>query len=195
MADEETPWGPRIYGLITVEYRRGTDDFHAYLTESDPRIGVVGRGVYEAVGDLVVHHPEHFAAQRPEQAGSSEVERLTAYLRHIQRTVGRTDMAGPSITNEIRRVLREALAQPARSEGDASALDPRAAELLRARSKYPGYNLHAYHGFKHGPQPGCNAGSSVMGLCGLPLDEHCQCGDGDHVEPLPPSDEQPSREA
>lgn len=53
----------RVYGPITVERRTGMGDYHAYLTASDPRIGTIGRNLYEAIGDLVAHHPERFALQ------------------------------------------------------------------------------------------------------------------------------------
>lgn len=52
----------QTYGPITVVLRVGTRDYYAYLTDSAPRIGVIGRSLYEAVGDLVTHHPEQFVA-------------------------------------------------------------------------------------------------------------------------------------
>jgi hypothetical protein len=59
---ERPRWEPRAYGPITVEYRPTNQDFRAHLT-GDRAIWAAGRSPYEAVGDLVVHHPERFAAQ------------------------------------------------------------------------------------------------------------------------------------
>jgi hypothetical protein len=43
-----------------------------------------------------------------------------------------------------------------------------------------GYNIHAYHGFKAGPLPGCNAMYGDI-QCGSSVDEHCHCGTGNHT--------------
>lgn len=59
----------QVYGPITVILRVATTDYYAYITESEPRIGVIGRSLYEAVGDLVVHHPEYFALSAPVAEG------------------------------------------------------------------------------------------------------------------------------
>lgn len=53
MSDEQWAYGP-----VTVTRRSG--DYHACLT-GHPEIWAAGRSVYEAVGDLVTHHPERFA--------------------------------------------------------------------------------------------------------------------------------------
>jgi hypothetical protein len=77
---QESPrWEPRTYGPITVEYRPTNDDFHAHLT-GDRTIWAAGRNPYEAVGDLVVHHPERFATQAAVAEQAAEVERLSAAL-------------------------------------------------------------------------------------------------------------------
>lgn len=74
---ERPHWEPRTYGPITVEYRPTNQDFRAHLT-GDRRIWAAGRNPYEAVGDLVVHHPERFATQAAVAEQSAEVERLRA---------------------------------------------------------------------------------------------------------------------
>lgn len=54
-------------------------------------------------------------------------------------------------------------------------------EENRDRWMKKGYNIHAYHGFKAGPLPGCNASYGPGFPCSGSIDEHCHCGSGDHL--------------
>ena len=73
---EETTFGP-----VTV--RRRDDDYMAYKN-GDTAVWAAGRSLYEAIGDLMVHHPEHFAAQaRPAPDDDAALAALRAGLKRF----------------------------------------------------------------------------------------------------------------
>lgn len=133
------------------------------------------------VGHVCANFPLHAQAkiirQRMDlEAASDREQRLRTALEWYAR--GSTYEVVTSMAPNAREIFedlgeraRAALSEP----GPAGPGRGAGGEVQTNRGKYPGYDLHSYHAYRPGPEPGCNTSYGAGVLCSATVEDHCNC--------------------